>query len=275
MYDFWFGSRDEICANEERYLLFVKRMLPRWSNSIPDSEYLAIHHALSTLDLRGRRPVIVETGVGASTIVLLNFAMKHDGLLYSWDPNGPKGALLRSVCTDTLVTHHQKLLQQHWKFVPYNSHSVHLGLPILGELDETVDFCFFDSEHTREVLIGELARVSPFLSDGAIVSIDDANYSYAHTNVAYINMQRRKLNLSPIANPSDNTCEPFFREVEQFLRSTWGQVEYLEDSYKRTYKDDLFWAYFSSDRSVMGRLEMEKAEALEHRFDSWRISERL
>ncbi len=43
MYDFWFGSRDEICANEERYLLFVKRMLPRWSNSIPDSEYLAIH----------------------------------------------------------------------------------------------------------------------------------------------------------------------------------------------------------------------------------------
>ena len=87
--------------------------------------------ALSTLDLRGRRPVIVETGVGASTIVLLNFAMKHDGLLYSWDPNGPKGALLRSVCTDMLVTYHQKLLQQHWKFVPYNSHSVHLGLPIL------------------------------------------------------------------------------------------------------------------------------------------------
>ena len=153
-------------ANPKAYVATVEQLDSRLRGPRDSS-------ALSTLDLRGRRPVIVETGVGASTIVLLNFAMKHDGLLYSWDPNGPKGALLRSVCTDTLVTHHQKLLQQHWKFVPYNSHSVHLGLPILGELDETVDFCFFDSEHTREVLIGELARVSPFLSDGAIVSIDD------------------------------------------------------------------------------------------------------
>ena len=69
MYDFWFGTHDEICADEEKYLLFVKRMLPRWSNSIPDSEYLAIHHALSTLDLGGRCPVVVETGVGAHDCV--------------------------------------------------------------------------------------------------------------------------------------------------------------------------------------------------------------
>lgn len=213
MYDFWFGTHDEICADEEKYLLFVKRMLPRWSNSIPDSEYLASHHALSTLDLGGRCPVVVETGVGASTIALLNFAMKHNGVLYSWDPNGPKGALL-----------------------------------------------------------GELGRISPFLHDGSIVTIDDGNYSYVHTDVSHINMQRRKLNLPPVENPSDNTCESFFREVEQFLRSTWGRVEHLDDTYKKTFKADLFWSYFSSDRAAMAQLEMEKVDALEHRFDSWRVS---
>jgi len=274
MYDFWFGSEEEINKDEAKYLLFVKRMMPRWTNSIPDSEYLALHDTLGKLDLKGRRPVLVETGVGASTIVLLNFAMKHGGVLYSWDPNGPKGAFLRSVFTDTLASRFLKPLQTHWKFVPYNSHSAELGIPILKELGETVDFCFFDSDHTRDVLIGEVDRTIPFLRDEGIVAIDDANYDYVHTNIAYINMQRKKLGLPPVPNPPGNTGEPFYREVEKSLRAAFQNVEYLEDTYKKEYKDDLFWAYFSSDRKVMGQLEMEKTDSLEHRYDSWRVSGR-
>lgn len=274
MYDFWYGTDDEIRANEAGYLLFIKRMMPRWTNSIPDSEYLALHDTLQTLDLAGRRPVLVETGVGASTLVLLNFAMKHNGVLYSWDPNGPKGAMLRSVCTDTLVSHYRKPLQDHWKFIPFQSHSPELGIPVLRELGETVDFCFFDSEHTLEVLGGELERVNPFLRDGSIVAIDDANYNYVHTNIAYINMQRRKLGLAPVPSAPGNDGAPFYEEVETFLRSRWDRVDYLADTYKTSYKDDLFWSYFSADRTVMGKLEMEKVDALEHRYDSWRVSGR-
>ena len=47
MYDFCLGDKDEIMADEEGYLLSVKRMLPRWLNSIPDSEFIAIHRLLS------------------------------------------------------------------------------------------------------------------------------------------------------------------------------------------------------------------------------------
>jgi hypothetical protein len=274
MYDFWFGSDDDIRANEAGYLLFIKRMMPRWINSIPDSEYLAIHDTLNTLDLGGRRPVLVETGVGASTLVLLNYAMKHNGVLYSWDPNGPKGAMLRSVITDTMVSHYRKPLQDHWKFIPYISHSPELGIPVLAELNETVDFCFFDSEHTLEVLRGEVERVNPFLRDGSIVAIDDANYAYVHTNVAYINMQRRKLGLAPVPSPPGNDGKPFYEEVESLLRANWNHVDYLADTYKTTYQDDLFWKYFSADRTVMGKLQMEKVDALEHRYDSWRVAGR-
>lgn len=274
MYDFYFGTKPEIEANKAKYLLFIKRMLPRWCNSIPDSEYIAIHNSLALLATHGRKPILVETGVGASTIVLLDYAMKHDGILYSWDFNGPKGALLRSVCTDTLVAHHEKRLFDHWRFIAYNSLSEHLGIPILREFNVTVDFCFFDSEHTREVLLGELQAVGPHLNDRAIVAIDDANYNYVHTNISYINMLRKKLGLPPVENRSDNVCKPFFVEVEEFLKSEWTSVEYLHDSYKRDYKNDLFWSYYNSDREAMGREGMERLDTLEHRFDSWLVSSR-
>ena len=274
MFDFYFGTKEEIEASEDKYLLFIKRMLPRWCNSIPDSEYLAIRNSLGQLDLGAKEPVLVETGVGASTIVLLNYVMKHNGTLFSWDLSGPKGAFLRWVFTDTLVSHHGKNLHDHWKFVPCNSLSEHLGICILSELGKKVDFCFFDSDHTRNVLLGEFGQVNSFLRDGSIVAIDDANYDYIHTNISYLNMQRKKLGLPSVPNPPDNTCDPFFVEVERFLKAKWQKVEYLKDTYKADYKNDIFWSYFRSDREALGKEGMEKMDSLEHRYDSWRVSGR-
>lgn len=274
MYDFHFGTKLEIEANEAKYLLFIKRMLPRWCNSIPDSEYIAIYNALADLPCGGQRPVLVETGSGASTIVLLNYAMKHNGVLYTWDTNGSKGSFLRSVCTETLVMHHGKNLFDHWKFIAYNSLSQYLGVGVLGEFGVGVDFCFLDSEHTLDVVLGELTTVNKFMKDNAIVAIDDANYNYAHTNMSYVNMLRSKLGLLPVANPTGNTCRPFFCEVEEFLRTQWRDVIHLEDSYKREFRADLFWSYYKSDRESMEKAGMEKMEDLEHRFDSWKVAGR-
>ena len=33
---------EQIKKNEEKFLLSVKRMMPRWVNSLPDSEFLAL-----------------------------------------------------------------------------------------------------------------------------------------------------------------------------------------------------------------------------------------
>lgn len=272
MYDFYFGSKEKIESNEEHYLLFIKRMLPRWTNSIPDSEYLALHRLLAVEKPNGRPPVLVETGVGASTIVLLNHVLKHNGVLYSWDLNGLKGSYLRGVITDTLLNHYEKPISLHWKFIAYNSHSAGAGLPILKEIGVNVDFCFLDSEHTRDVLLGEVERLQPVLRDGAIVAIDDANYDYIHTNTAYVNMIRKKLGLTPFPEPEANHGKLFYEEVERFLHQYWGKVEHLADTYKKEFKDDLFWTYYDADRKVMGEQGMEKWASLEHRFDSWRVS---
>ena len=68
MYDFYYGTKEDIEKNPEDFLLFCKRMLPRWINGIPDSECLSIFRTLSLL--KSPQPIILETGCGASTIAL-------------------------------------------------------------------------------------------------------------------------------------------------------------------------------------------------------------
>ena len=146
MYDFYFGEISDIQDDEKGFLLSVKRMLPKWCNSIPDSEFLAL---AELLDERGKQVVkekkkyvIVETGAGASTIAIAYYALKYDGIAFSWEMNGEKGSLLRTVCNETLCNVINKNINTHWKLVAYNSLSLYLGLPILSELVDHVNFFF-------------------------------------------------------------------------------------------------------------------------------------
>lgn len=274
MFDFYFGSKKEIEENEADFILFIKRMMPRWCNSIPDSECIALLDLLNTLPDK-ERPVIVETGTGASTIPLLYYAVKNNGVLYTWDTNQNKLAYIRNLCNDTIFNHFKKSIFDHWKYIGYQSTSEHLGIPILKELNEKVDFCFFDSEHTSNNLLEELSSVNPVLNDGAIVAIDDANYNYINTNFAYINIFRKKLGLTPVESPEENIGNHFYEDVYSYLKQHWNTVEYLNDTYKENYSDDIFWSYYSSDRKAIASVGMEKTDELHHRFDSWMVSERL
>ena len=246
-------------------------MLPRWCNSIPDSEYLALYDAVARLKLP-RRPVFVETGSGASTIVLSYFAVKTGGELFTWDTNGSKLFYLRSVLNDTLMRHFTaRNLNSHWRYIAFDSTSPHAGVGILAELKKKVSVCFLDSEHVLDVLMSELESICRVLADIGIVAIDDANYNYKSHNTAYINMIRKKLGLSPIASTPDNMGRFFWQEVQDYLKANFRKVRYLKDSYKRTYRKDIFWAYYAMDREAMAGLAMEKTADLNHRFDAWKI----
>lgn len=192
MYDFYFGTKEEIDNDPKKFLLTIKRMLPRWCNSIPDSEYLALYDVISEMSLPDK-PVFVETGSGASTIVLCYFAIKTDGEVFTWDINGCKLSYLRSVLNDTLMRHYvEKNINKHWKYITFNSNSDFVGINILKELGKNVSVCFLDSEHTLNTLMKELSSICEVLNDTAIVAIDDGNYSYIAHNTAYINMVRKK-----------------------------------------------------------------------------------
>jgi len=277
MYDFYFGTPEEIENDPEKWLLTIKRMLPRWPNGIPDSEYLALYELLLSLEKEGAisnkaETVIVETGSGASTVVLLYFALKWDIELYTWDISSTKLSYLRGLLTDTLMKHFsEKNIFNHWKYVAYDSKSEYVGIPLLSELGKKVCLGFFDSDHTWNNLRGEISAVCPLMMDGGIVAIDDGNYRYKNVNSAYINMLRTRVGVGPV-EIEGNESAPFWEEVEATLKPCFKNVKNLEGgSYRKNYKEDIFWSYYQADRSNMADLGMEKLGDLSHRFDAWKV----
>lgn len=277
MYDFYFGSREEIGHDEVKFLISIKRMMPRWVNSLPDSEFIAL---AKLLDEQGaaskpdRKFIAVETGAGASTLAFIFYALKHNGLAMTWDLNGEKGSLIRTICTETIGNYFRKHIDEHWKFVAFDSLSQYLGLPILKEFVDHVDLFFHDSEHVWNTVKGELETIMPLLRDGAVIALDDANQDFLNTNIAYINTFRKKLGLPSIKGPEGNTSRPFYIETEQLLRDRWKVVEYLPDEYKEKYLTDPYFLYYNSEFDIKANLGTERTEKLDHRFDSWRISKR-
>lgn len=275
MYDFYFGTREEVSQNEDKFLIAAKRMMPRWINSIPDSEFLSLAALLDEQGKAavkdGRRLVIVETGVGASTLANVYYSIKYGGLALSWDYNAAKGSAIRTVCSETIGNVFGSHVDSYWKLVAHDSLSPQLGLSILPELVDHVDLFFHDSEHTWKAVSRELKLVNPLLSEGAVVALDDANQDYLHTNLAYINTFRKKLGLPAIERTQDNTCPPFYKQTEEFLRANWHDVQILADLYKKTVRQDPYFAYFSSEFDIKAAIGTERLEELEHRFDSWRV----
>ena len=101
MYNFSFSTNKlNNFKDEINFLLTIKSLLPRYLNSIPDSEFICI---CNLLDIRGsiikenktKKPVFVETGCGASSLAFTYFAFKYNGIAYTWDANPLKISEIR------------------------------------------------------------------------------------------------------------------------------------------------------------------------------------
>ena len=88
MYDFYFTDRKNIKNDPEKFLIFVKRLMPRWVNGIPDSECIAIYKLLDKLRKKSKKKLnLLETGCGASTIAMYLHCSLYGGQVFSWDTN--------------------------------------------------------------------------------------------------------------------------------------------------------------------------------------------
>lgn len=279
MYDFFLGACPRGLDEEIQYLISVKRLLPRWINSIPDSEFASVATILHGLGARasqsGEKLCFIETGVGASTIALVFYAIKHHGIALTWDFNSKKGSEIRSVCVETLCTIFDANINSFWKLIGYNSRSPYLGIGIISEWTDRVHFTMHDSEHVWENIHGELELVNPFLRDGSIVVVDDAYYNFLHTDTAYINITRRKLGLSPIDLLQGNTTSLHSLEAENFLKQHWMEVKSVTGIYKQMCRNDVSIGYFGNELQVRSELGMEQVQQLESRFGAWEVASRL
>ena len=272
MYDFYFGDRSKIDENPEEFLIFVKRLLPRWINGIPDSECLAIYKITSEISREVNEPVFIETGCGASTIAMVLNAVLNGGQVFSWDINGSKGSFLRGVLTETIGNSLGINVGDFWKFIGFDSTNKDAGIPVLGEFGLQADFGYFDSWHTLVHLMAEVQAFEGVAKSEFVIALDDAYYKARYENYAYLNMVRTKLGLRPVAEPVDNICDSFYVEIERYIEGRYKNVEKMQDTYKSTFEEDISFDYYFEDRRAMQAVGMEKQENLVHRFDAWRVS---
>ena len=47
-----------------------------------------------------------------------------------------------------------------------------------------------------------------------------------------------------------------------------------DNSFKKEWENDIYWKYYDSNLKARTKVNMEDVDVLDHRFDSWRVSQR-
>ena len=88
-----------------------------------------------------------------------------------------------------------------------------------------------------------------------ISALDDAYYKKKSINYSYLNMIRKKINLKEVKKPKANISLPFYEEVEKYLKHKYPKFILKDNHYKKNYKNDLFFDYYSPDRVFMNKMK--------------------
>ena len=79
-------------------------------------------------------------------------------------------------------------------------------------------------------------------------------------------MLRHKLNLKKIKEPLNNACKPLHIEINNYLNKKYKKVYKIDGSYKKSYKNDIFFKYFLADRKFAYKMGMEEKNKQIHLF---------
>lgn len=272
MYNFYYGPRNDIESNPEAFLIFLKHLMPRWSNGIPDAQALGIYRA--TQLVAADKGVLIETGSGASTLALVLGAIHSNSRVITWDTNPSKGSFLRSVLTEGIGLALDVDINRYWTFVGLSSLDPGGGISLVGEMGHKIKFGFFDSWHTLEHLSAEVrACLAEAASERAVIAIDDAYYVNAGANYAYVNLVRRRLNLPSIDEPLHNKGLRFDTAISNLLNDAYVDVKPLQLIPSGGVESDMHSLYYSIDRRVFSSVGMEDGSGGSERFAAWLCSQ--
>ena len=248
MYNYIYGTKKQILKNPIDFLIFIKRLLPKYVNSLPDSTIPTFFEQIKKL--KGNSNSLVETGVGSSTIILFFLAYKFNKKLYSFDYNIDKISLIRKIIIEAICIPLNLNINDYWLPIPSDSQSEFTGINCLSEFDDKFDFGFFDSGHSLKILLGEISAFHKIANKNFIIGIDDGNhFNNKFFHFDYVNMVRTKLNLKKIKNPVYNQCDYFYKEVSKHLKITSKSVKKLPTFFEKNFENDLYFNFFGNDIS--------------------------
>ena len=244
MYNFKFNVKTAAASFQEELdlLLAIKSTLPRYLNSMPNEEFACVAKLLSItckeLEKKGEKPILVETGCGASTIPFVYYAYKFSGKAYTWDMNVLKISELRKVLNETIGLTYKTNINDSWVAVQHLSTSRTVGIKIIKEFNERIDLFMHDSEHTTSNLINELNLAIECRNNPMYVLIDDAHYKFKNYDYDYANIMRDKIGLSSLAIPEDELGKTMSESAEDLFKSKNIQYDFLMDYLKENVLTD-------------------------------------
>lgn len=281
MYSFELPSFEFDEESEYERLLALKRMLPRWLNSVPDFQFLRLFQlADSALGVNHKGDVdtvLVETGTGASSLALFWAAAKHGRLLFTWDTNGSKLSHVRQVIEESMSNVFGSV-NNFWRPIPWTSTSDHLGIQVLSEMGKRVALSFHDSDHTWATLGAEVEAVTSNLLPGALLTIDDANLDWESENLGLVSTFRQRLGfeaLSPEVVESQHGSKIHSERVEEFLSNEGIKFQRLRPrtGLSPSSEVDPYHEYFRSAFQEQAKLGTEVANDSLNRFAAYRLGE--
>ena len=264
MFDYIYGNKRNILQNPEKFIIFVKRLLPKYLNSIPDSGAIAIFREIKKIKKESN--VILETGVGASTIALFVASYIYKKKLYTFDINPDKMMLIRQVINDAICKPLKANIFDYWTYVPSDSLDKYTGIPALKELKKKPQFAFLDSHHSLEHLKKEVMAFTKIASKEFILGMDDGHMKNRFFPFGFTNMIRYKIGLKKISNTKQNISHPFFIEVNNLLKINFKYVKKLESFYQKNYQNDLWFNYFGVDMNF--DYKIDKRGIYDFRYDN-------
>jgi len=246
MYNFIYGTKSNILKKPKNFLIFVKRLLPKYANSLPDSAAITLFDTV--FKLGKKKSSIIETGVGASTLSLFLASYIFNKKLYSFDYNPDKISLIKTVINESICAPLNIKISDYWTPVPSNSVDKYTGINCLSEFKENFNFGFFDSAHSLNFLLKEVSAFYKIANKNFIIGIDDGEkVNNKEFHFDYVNMIRTKINLKKIKNPKINECNYFYKEVENFLINHSHKVSKMKTFFEKNLEKDLYFNFFGND----------------------------
>ena len=243
MYDYIFGTKKHIYNNPEEFLLFIKRLLPRHCNSIPDSLAITIFQEVKKIKTN---EIILETGCGASTIAIFLACCLTKKKFISYDINKKKILFIKNIINQSICKFLEIKISDHWRPKICNSLNKSYGIP---SLKKNVIFSYIDSSHDKFHIESEIQCVKNKTNKISYILLDDMHLTSSPKNNRLNNALKYKKTLKnfklDIYNPKiDNNNRSYFT---RYLQSNFNKIELLRTFYSKNFMKDLYYKIYGLD----------------------------
>ena len=81
-----------------------------------------------------------------------------------------------------------------------------------------------------------------------------------------------KLNLKKIEDPKNNKSGTIWEEAYKLLKKNYKKVKKINNSFKKNSKNDIYFDYFSPDRNITQKIDMENDSKRTETFVAYKVN---